>query len=139
MAALAPVACAGSPAEFGVVLARLRHRAGVSQHALARTTGVNQSYICNLEAGRRFQVSRHHALVLAAGLGLDQDEEAELLCAAGHVPASLAALVPVDPLVAELAATLNDLRDDPAAERWLRRGIAAGMDRVRRRRREGPR
>jgi transcriptional regulator with XRE-family HTH domain len=133
MAALAPVACAGSPAEFGVLLARLRHRAGVSQHALSRRTGINQSYICNLEAGRRYQVSRHHTLALADGLGLGPDEEAELLCAAGHVPASLAALVPVDPLVAELAAVLADLRADPRADRWLRRGIAAGMDRVRQR------
>jgi hypothetical protein len=118
--------------EFGMLLSGFRCRAGISQAALTRRSGVKQSYICRLEGGWRYQVSRHHVLALAAGLNLCPADEDALLFAAGHIPASLAALFPVDPLVADVVAALREVGMDPRATRWLRHGIAAGLADARR-------
>src|SRR5436853_2467335 len=94
--------------EVGPLLRDWRERAGLSQNALARRMGVNPAYVNRLEHGGRGASNRELVEAAADALGLDRLERDELLGAAGHWPASLAALGPSDPSLQLVAAILND-------------------------------
>lgn len=61
------------PPEMGEQLALWRERAELSLRGLGRRTGVDFSYLSKIEAGKRCP-SAAVARVLAAALGLDEDE-----------------------------------------------------------------
>lgn len=61
------------PAEFAPLLRTARTRAGLGSRQLARLIGVDQSYIANLEAGRRCP-STVIAALLSEALPLNDDE-----------------------------------------------------------------
>lgn len=63
-------------------LARLR--AGISQKALALSVGVDQSFLCALEKGRRRVHARELLDAIAQTLGLAPRERDELIWAWGH-------------------------------------------------------
>lgn len=74
---------------FGAMLKRIRTSAPpatyLSQNALAKRVGVNQSYINRLERDTRTP-SRPVVLGIADALGLDRDTTDRLLFAAGLAP-----------------------------------------------------
>lgn len=66
------------------LLVTSRRRKGAPQKVLALDAGLNQSYVCALENGRR-QVPRPEVLdALCTGLRLDEAERVELKWAAAH-------------------------------------------------------
>jgi transcriptional regulator with XRE-family HTH domain len=94
--------------EFAELFQRWRERAGLSQNALARRMGVNPAYVNRLERGGRGAGNRELVETAADALGLGPDERDALLGAAGHWPASLAALGPADPSLQLVASVLTD-------------------------------
>lgn len=54
----------------GTRLAELREAAGISQAELARRSGLHQSFISRLEAGRVENITRNTYLKLAGALGM---------------------------------------------------------------------
>lgn len=79
-------------------LARLR--AGLSQKALALSVGVDQSFLCALEKGRRRVHARELLDAIAQTLGLAPRDRGELVWAWGHdrvvIEAQLAGLPETD-------------------------------------------
>lgn len=81
---------------FGQMLRRIRSRVGISQHELARRAGCDAAYVNRMErmgqktiGGQELVTvtpSRHIALGLASGLGLDARETDRLLFTAGLAP-----------------------------------------------------
>ena len=59
---------------MGLNVARLREAQGWSQSELARRSGVSQSFISDLEGGRRTKASTDTAVALARALGVTVDE-----------------------------------------------------------------
>lgn len=95
---------AGAPLpSFGVLLRTFRERVEVrvrrsngtgswvilerlSQHELARRSGIDRTYVSKLEAGVSPLPSRDVALKLADELHLDEIDQARLIIAAGYWP-----------------------------------------------------
>lgn len=81
---------------FGQMLRRIRSRVGISQHELAHRAGCDSAYVNRMErmglktiGGLQiatFTPSRHIALGLASGLGLDACETDRLLFTGGLAP-----------------------------------------------------
>lgn len=69
------------PAELGPMLRAARERAGLGLRQAARRAGLPPGYVVHLEGGSRCP-SRTVAEQLAAVLGLDDDEQAQLHAAA---------------------------------------------------------
>lgn len=111
------------PPEFGALLGHYRRRAGLSQNALAKRAEIPASYVCRLESGVRGAPSMSYVLALSRALGLTPADEDGLLISAGYIPDRLAALWPVDPLVAELAATLRSARLPAGVLAMLRESV----------------
>ncbi|RZU15576.1 transcriptional regulator with XRE-family HTH domain [Kribbella rubisoli] len=65
--------------DFGHVLRRFRQAAALSQEKLAEVSGVSVEAIKTLEAGRRRHPRPHTLKLLGDGLGLTDDERAELV------------------------------------------------------------
>ncbi|TCC27558.1 ATP-binding protein [Kribbella speibonae] len=68
--------------EFGAVLRRFRKAAGFSQEKLAELSAVSVEAVKTLEAGRRRHPRPQTVKLLSDGLGLTEDERAELVAAA---------------------------------------------------------
>jgi transcriptional regulator with XRE-family HTH domain len=78
-------------AHFGEVLRRLRRASGLTQRELATRVGTTQSYLSEVESGKRPSVSRQLIGALARALELDQPNAAYLYESAGFVPSREAA------------------------------------------------
>jgi transcriptional regulator with XRE-family HTH domain len=91
--------------EFGVVLARLRHRARVPQTRFADLMGYDHSFVSRLEAGARMP-SRAAVQRLATALALDAEDAGRLFAAAGFL--HRAERAEADPLVLRLQTVLGD-------------------------------
>ena len=70
---------------FSGLLADLREDQGWSQNQLAFDAGLNPSFVCLLEAGKR-KPSRDTIAALAETLGLDAGDTSRLFVAAGLLP-----------------------------------------------------
>ncbi|CAM5722044.1 MULTISPECIES: helix-turn-helix domain-containing protein [Streptomyces] len=69
--------------EFGPLLRRLRHKAGMTQEALAERTGVDLRTVRELESGERVRPPRVTTVrLLADALGLPPEKHEELVAAA---------------------------------------------------------
>jgi transcriptional regulator with XRE-family HTH domain len=74
--------------EFSDLLRLLRQEAGLSQNALARTIGVDPSYINRIENGSRQPPSAAVVVRMAKALRLAETTIDELLLSAGYAPVS---------------------------------------------------
>lgn len=99
---------------FGELLRQYRERAGISQNALGKRTGIHPSMINRMESGEREPARREQVEALARGLGLAAHEVDELLAAAGQLPAAVERLGAGHPLLVLVAAVLTDERIPPA-------------------------
>jgi predicted ATPase/DNA-binding XRE family transcriptional regulator len=78
------VAIAASPSDFGSILRRLRHSAGLSQEELAEQSGVSARAVSDMERGLRRQPRPETLRLLADALALSDDSRA-LFYAAAHL------------------------------------------------------
>ena len=101
--------------DFASTLRRFRLRAGLSQNALAKTVGINASYINRLEHGEREAPTRDIAHAMAQALRLSTEEVDRLLFSADHVPPSLQKLGPADSTIAAVTRLLTNDRLSPEA------------------------
>jgi transcriptional regulator with XRE-family HTH domain len=101
---------------FGELLRQYRERAGISQNALGKRTGIHPSIINRLESGEREPARREQIEALARGLGLAPHELDALLAAAGQLPAAIERLGAGHPVLVLVASVLTDERI-PASER----------------------
>jgi transcriptional regulator with XRE-family HTH domain len=112
--------------EFGALLETYRERAGLSQRALSRRSGVNSAIISRLESGDRSPSGWEQVRALAAGLGLDESDTDALLAQAGHWPAAILAVGPADATLLAVACVLaSDRVADTARARF--RSIVEGL------------
>jgi transcriptional regulator with XRE-family HTH domain len=109
--------------EFGEQLRRHRERAGLTQTALAKRAGADQSYINRLERGEREPPRRPLVVQLADQLALSQAERQHLLLLAGHLPDWLLYLPADDPTLSRLAEVLASPNLGSAAKTDLRQLI----------------
>jgi predicted ATPase/transcriptional regulator with XRE-family HTH domain len=84
-------------ASFGELLRRYRLAAGLTQEALAATAGMSARGISDLERGARRAPYRKTVRRLAESLGLQANDRAEFLSAAGRPPRELPAPVSAPP------------------------------------------
>jgi transcriptional regulator with XRE-family HTH domain len=97
-------------AGFADLLAGFRQRAGLSQCALGRRSGVNASYLNRLESGERRVPTPLVAAALAQALALSPQETDRLLWSIGAVPPSLQRLDSAAPTLLAVARLLSDPR-----------------------------
>lgn len=86
----------GRPAEpktFGKLLMLYRQRAAISQSKLAERADFDHSYVSRLETCVRMP-TRDAVDRLSDGLGLDDDDKARLLTAAGFLPVDFRGILP---------------------------------------------
>lgn len=83
-----------SSPQLGEVLRTFRLRAGLSQEALAESSGVSVRTISDLERGQRQSAHLETIRLLSGALGLTSDQHRQLVELA-HPPASLTAPIPV--------------------------------------------
>jgi transcriptional regulator with XRE-family HTH domain len=83
-------------------------RANLSRWELARTAGINHSYVTRLESGDRGYPSRQITASLACGLRLSAQEADQFMALAGYLPPSLQKLGGDDTTIAALVAALTD-------------------------------
>ena len=69
--------------EFSKLLIELREKAGLSQKALAKLAGLDQSHLNRIERGLRNPPKKRTIIAIAKGLGLDNDYLNKMLLAAG--------------------------------------------------------
>ncbi len=74
------------PAHYGELLRRLRRASQLTQRELAKRVGTTQSYLSELESGKRPSVSRQLIGAFARALDLDEPNAAYLYESAGFVP-----------------------------------------------------
>lgn len=96
--------------DFGTRLRGLRERAGLSQNALARASGLNPASINRLESGERSPGSREIVEQIAGALGLPPGDRDQLLGSAGHLPDAYARVPPTDATLLAVAGVLGDER-----------------------------
>ncbi|GEM_PF-759841 len=125
-----------APGDFGSTLRAFRARAGWSQNALAKTAGLDASYINRLERAEREAPTRETALALARALRLCPGEVDRLLFSAGHMPPSIEQLGPDDSTLAAVVRVLTDDRLAPEARADFRAVVETIADRWQRRRGE---
>ena len=94
--------------EFGAKLKAYRGRAGMSQNALARASGLNPASINRLESGERSPSNRTVVEQICDALGLSPTERDDLLASAGHLPDVYARVPPSDPTLLGVAQVLAD-------------------------------
>ncbi len=121
---------------FGKLLKTLRERASLTQEALEQKTGLNRSYIAQLESGHKKSPSNRTLLRLAEGLEVDYDK---LLKASGYfvnlqeknsLPALQVYLKTIDQLGISLSETLNETpRQSSTTPSFFQHRGAFGMTR----------
>ncbi len=94
--------------EFGAKLKEYRERAGLSQNALARASGLNPAFINRLESGERSPSNRTLVEQICDALSLEGPERDDLLGVAGHLPDVYARVSPSDPTLLLVAEVLGD-------------------------------
>ncbi len=110
---------------FGELLRQYRERAGISQNALGKRTGIHPSMINRMESGEREPARREQIEALARGLGLTPSETDELLAAAGQLPTAIERLGAGHPLLVLVATVLTDERIPPAERERFRAAVTA--------------
>ena len=98
---------------FGAKLKAYRERAGMSQNALARASGLNPASINRLESGERSPSNRTLIEQICDALGLDAGGRNDLLASAGHLPDVYERVKPSDPTLLAVAGVLGDERVSP--------------------------
>jgi transcriptional regulator with XRE-family HTH domain len=73
-------------AKFGKALQQLREECGLTQSGVAARTSFSQSYISQLESGKRRPPTRRVIQSISEALRLDQQEETILFESAGFLP-----------------------------------------------------
>ena len=118
-------------ATFGEQLAAVRQQAGLSQHALAKASGVDASYVNRLERGERQAPDVPLIRRFATELGLDASQTDALVVAGNGLPAALERLGALDPTILLLADVLSDpsISEDELVH--LRRVVAVLVQRWR--------
>ena len=101
---------------FGSLVQGFRAQAGMSGSALARSAGIDPSYLNRIERGEREPPGRELVLALAAGLRLSGVDTDRLLAAAGHLPKAIARLGALDPTLLAVAQVLTDAAVPTAAQ-----------------------
>lgn len=89
--------------DFGKVLGLLRRRSGLSQMDVCALTGLTQSYVSDLERGRKQLTGRDAIIDFLTGLALPADLRPQLLTPLDgpSIPAHTGALVPDLPWTAD--------------------------------------
>lgn len=121
---------------FDELLREARARAGISGNALARAVteaglSLDPSYLNRIERGEREPPRRELVEALAAALRLAPAERDDLLVAAGHLPAAMARVGPLDPTLRLVADILADESIPPGQRALFREAIALLAERWR--------
>lgn len=93
-------------AQFGATLKRYREARRVSQSKLAERAGFDHSYVSRLESGARTP-TRDAVQQLAEALGLERQQQDELLASAGFLPQEVSSLLSSEPEITEVLALLQ--------------------------------
>lgn len=93
-------------AQFGATLKRYREARRVSQSKLAERAGFDHSYVSRLESGARTP-TRDAVQQLAEALGLERQQQDELLASAGFLPQEVSSLLSGEPEITEVLALLQ--------------------------------
>ncbi len=109
---------------FGALLRHHRTGVALSLPTLGRSVGLDFSYLSRLERGQRAPPQRPVVVSLAVALGLSAEETDGLLVAAGHLPAALATLGPLDAAVTAVASILADGSMPPDERERFRQVVA---------------
>lgn len=99
--------CAGVQ-DFGAKLKTYREKAGMSQNALGRASGLSPATINRLESGERSPSNRALVEQICDSLGLQGPERDDLLGSAGHAPDIYSLVPPSDPTLLAVAGVLGD-------------------------------
>lgn len=92
--------------QFGVTLKRYREARRVSQSKLAERAGFDHSYVSRLESGARTP-TRDAVQQLSDALGLERQQQDELLASAGFLPQEVSSLLSSEPEITEVLALLQ--------------------------------
>ena len=115
----------GGRVEFGAKLKAYRERAGMSQNALARASGLNPASINRLESGERSPSNRELVERICDALELEGPDRDDLLSTAGHLPNAYDLVSPSDPTLLTVARALGDPAVPPEDKAELRSIIEA--------------
>ncbi|MFF4448197.1 helix-turn-helix domain-containing protein [Streptomyces sp. NPDC001502] len=115
--------------DFATVLRLVRHRSGVSQQAVRELTGLTQSFISELENGRKQVEGREAIVALLTGLGVPADLRPLLLAPLAHADAecSSEAADPALPWTPARMVTALDAAVGGAMIGLNRRGVIAAL------------
>lgn len=108
---------------FGVLLARIRQRRGLSQNQLATSSGYDHSHISRLESGARLP-TRVCAMRLADALAVIDEEREALLSATDITDRAYAS----DPDLRPLAKLLCASTTLPEHKAWIRSALRQIVD-----------
>ncbi|MEH6373887.1 helix-turn-helix transcriptional regulator [Streptomyces sp. KLMMK] len=112
--------------EFGEVLRLVRRRAGVSQMTVRSLTGLTQSYISDLENGRKQLGSRDAIIDFLNGLGLPADLR-PLLLTPFRTPEQAAISTTPDPALPWTTARMVTSLEEAAGGVMKRRSVLAAL------------
>ncbi len=110
--------------EFAVLLRRFREAKQMSANELARTVGVDPSYITRLERFERDVPRRRVVEAIAVALQLSVEDQDKLLVAGGYAPATVALLGTWDPALENVARVLADRKLNEKQQAAFREVIA---------------
>jgi transcriptional regulator with XRE-family HTH domain len=111
-----------SKPRFGRILARHRHRLGMSQPELARRIDCDHSFISRLERGER-EPSRSMLMRMAELFRLGEKENSELFSAAGFLPPGR--VIVSLPVLVEIEDALNNPDISPEFKLVVRMQLSA--------------
>jgi transcriptional regulator with XRE-family HTH domain len=97
----------GTTRTFAILLRELREKSGLSQAAVARSTGLDTGYLTRCEQGQRVPANVDVVESLAAVLGCSESETDALRIAAGFLPRAIQQLGLDDPELLLLARLLD--------------------------------
>jgi len=102
--------------KFGKLLSIFRKRAGLSQNELAQLIELSPSHLSKIEQGNRNPLRKNNLAKIIKVLSLGEEEQRELLIAAGYSPGIYRPLVYPSPIVKN---TLVDDTDNKLAKKLL--------------------
>lgn len=111
--------------DFGTRLRAYREKAGLSQNALGRASGLNPATINRFESGQRSPDTRSSVEQICAALELSAPECDDLLAAAGYLPDIYSVVPPSDPTLLAVAQALGDTALPDADREELRSIVTA--------------